>query len=59
MDWNCDQVVEHLLCKHEALSSNSSLTKKKKKSFDSCHPQLSYCFRILVLHPIQAHPGAE
>jgi hypothetical protein len=24
------QVVEHLLCKHKALSSNTSLTKKKK-----------------------------
>jgi hypothetical protein len=25
------QVVEHLLCKHEALSSNSSLTRKGNK----------------------------
>jgi hypothetical protein len=25
------QEVEHLLCKHEALSSNSRVTKKKKK----------------------------
>jgi hypothetical protein len=28
-----DQGVEHLLCKHEALSSNPNLIKKKKK----CH----------------------
>jgi hypothetical protein len=25
------QVVEHLLCKHKALSSNTSLTKKKER----------------------------
>jgi hypothetical protein len=29
---NMAQVVEHLLCKCKALSSNSSPTKKKKKS---------------------------
>jgi hypothetical protein len=31
MDWSVPQVIEHLLCKCEALSSNPSLTKKKKK----------------------------
>jgi hypothetical protein len=30
MDWHVAQEVEHLLCKHEALSSNSSPTKKNK-----------------------------
>jgi hypothetical protein len=31
MDWRCVQVVEHLLCKFRALSSNSNPTTKKKK----------------------------
>jgi hypothetical protein len=30
MDW-CDSSVEHFLCKQEALNSNPSITKKKKK----------------------------
>jgi hypothetical protein len=31
MDWRCGSRVECLLCKCEALSSNPSNTKKKKK----------------------------
>jgi hypothetical protein len=30
------QAVEHLLCKHKALSSNPSPTKKKKKEVEEC-----------------------
>jgi hypothetical protein len=39
------QVLEHLLCKGEALSSNSSIAKKKKKSLT--YPYFLLCLVLL------------
>jgi hypothetical protein len=46
------QAIEHLLCKCEALSSNPSLTKKKKNSCPtSCQERKNKSFQVACMPP--------